>query len=85
MVVVIISMLVIQLPSEEIPPEVRSAVLLQPEEPVSSEVPERFNKRMNEELEVKFLILIVGFQRESKAGFIQQPHMFLILFSSMTY
>jgi len=62
MVVVIISMLVIQLPSEEIPQEVRSAVLLQPEEPVLSEVPERFNKRMNEELDAKFLILIVGFQ-----------------------
>jgi len=62
MVVVIISMLDIQLPSEEIHQEVRSAVLLQPEEPVLSEVPENLTKRMNEEPKLAFSILTFEFK-----------------------
>jgi len=57
MVVVIISTLDIQLLLEEIRQEVRNVVLLQPEEPVLSEVPERLSKRMTEEPELAFSIL----------------------------
>merc|ERR1712166_971578 len=48
MVVVTINILVTHLPSEETPPEERNAVLSLPEEPVSSEVVERFSKRKSE-------------------------------------
>jgi len=57
MVVVTISMLDIQLPSEEIHQEVRNVVLLQPEEPVLSEVAENPIKRKNEEPKLTFSIL----------------------------
>jgi len=57
MVVVTISMLDIQLPSEEIHLEVRNVVLLQPEEPVLSEVAESPTKRMTEEPKLAFSIL----------------------------
>jgi len=63
MVVVIISMLVTQLPLEETYQEVRSAVLLQLEEPVLSEVPERFNKKKNEEQRLEFSVLILELSR----------------------
>ena len=48
MVVVTINILVTHPQSEEIPQEVRSAVLLLPEELVLSEVEERSSKRTNE-------------------------------------
>jgi len=63
MVVVIISMLVTQLPLEETYPEVRSAVLLQLEELVLSEVPERSCKRKNEEQTLEFSLLILELSR----------------------
>jgi len=63
MVVVTISMLDIQLPLEEIHQEVRNVVLLQPEEPVLSEVAENPSKRMNEEPKLAFSILIFELEK----------------------
>ena len=48
MVEVTINILVTHLPSEEMPPEERSAVLSLLEELVSSEVEERFSKKKSE-------------------------------------
>jgi len=84
MVVVTISMLDIQLPSEEIHQEVRNVVLLQPEEPVLSEVVESPSKRMSEELKLAFFNLIFELERQCRAGFIQQVHVLFFVSSSST-
>jgi len=67
MVVVTISMLDIQPLSEEIPQEVRNVVLLQPEEPVLSEVAERSYRRMTEEPKLAFSFLIFFWVRQDNA------------------
>jgi len=68
MVEVIISTLVTQLPSEETYQEVRKLVLLQLEEPVLLEVPERFNKRTNEETRYELSILTLESTRQTEQG-----------------
>jgi len=71
MVVVTISTLVTQLLLEEIRQEVRNVVLLQPEEPVSSEVAERLSKRMTEEPKLACSILTFELEKTMQAGFLQ--------------
>jgi len=63
MVEVTISTLVTQPPLEETYQEVRKLVLSQLEELVLSEVPERFNKRMNEETKLELSILTLEHPR----------------------
>jgi len=79
MVVVTISMLDIQLPLEETHQEVRNVVLLQQEELVLSEVPERLSKRMTEEVKLAFSILTLELEETMQSGILQQHYMLLFV------
>jgi len=68
MVEVTISTLVTQPPLEGTYQEVRKLVLSQLEELVLSEVPERFNKRMNEETRLELSILTLEHARQTEQG-----------------
>jgi len=68
MVVVTISMLVTQPPLEGTYQEVRNVVLSQLEELVLSEVPERFNKRMNEETRLELSTLTLEHAGQAEQG-----------------
>ena len=85
MVEVTISTLVTQLPSEETYQEVKKLVLLQPEELVLSEVPERLSKKTNEEIKLELSILTLEHKRHTKQGFILQIHVLLFVLRSNAY